>query len=125
MGEGDQHRASVKYLLPSTSLSSSTVSQGTSVIQGSGDITVGSQFNLTCTVSGVSPAPNIFWSGPTGIINPDTPNVRLVGPSTDGDDTSLTLVFDSLMPSLTGTYVCSNTATIPNTVSYDLFTGSQ
>lgn len=76
-------------------------------------------------MSGVSPAPNIFWSSPTGVINSDTPNIRLVGPTTDGDETSLTLVFDPLTSGVTGTYVCSNTATIPNTVSYDLFTGSQ
>ena len=100
-------------------------SPGFASITSSGDFSPGSQFRLTCTVSGVSPAPNIFWSGPQGQIGSSTADLQLGEIMSAGDSHSRTLVFRSLSPDQAGTYVCSNTATSPATVQQDVFLGSE
>ena len=94
-------------------------------ITSSGDFTSGSEFQLTCTVAGVTPAPSIFWLGPEGLIMSSTDDVQLGDTVVMGNTYSRTLVFKSLSPGQAGTYICFNTATSPYTIVQEVFLGSK
>ena len=103
----------------------SLASLGTTSITASGDFTLGSEFELTCTVLGVSPAPNIVWNGPQGLIDFSTPEIQLGEIITSGESSSRSLLFTSLGKEQTGTYSCFNTATLPGSIRHIVFLGSK
>ena len=86
---------------------------------------MGSEFELTCTVLGVSPAPNIVWYGPQGPIDSSTPEIQLGEIITSEENSSRSLLFTSLGKEQTGTYFCFNTATLPGSVQHTVFLGSE
>ena len=94
-------------------------------IKSNGSCTPGSQFQLTCTVTGVSSPPAIYWFGPRGMINSSTDNLQLGDIMAEGSTFSCSLLFKSLSTDQAGIYTCYNSATHSSTIEYNLLVGSE
>ena len=95
------------------------------IITSSGDVTVGSLFQLTCTVMGVVVDALIFWFGPRGQIGSSTDEIELGDIVQIGDMYSRTLTFNSLSAEQAGNYTCFNTATVSPSIQHYVFVASK
>ena len=97
-------------------------SSSSTSITSCGDFTEGSDFQLTCTVTGVTnSSPMILWFGPPGRPTFSSNGVEVGDIIAMGNTYSRSLRFPSLSPQHAGRYICMNSVTSRPTVEHQLF----
>lgn len=96
-------------------------SSSSTSITSCGDFTEGSDFQLTCTVTGVTTAPMIMWFGPPRLPSFSSNGVEVGDLVAMGNTYSRSLRFPSLSSRQVGKYMCMNSVTSRPIVEHQVF----